>query len=508
MNLPKRSFLIYILDIQVLFLRQIADLTSSRLMLLPRARFGSPLPSPPSSPPPYPPPLTRELVKSYLRGLDDSDDGGNENYSDSDESFVSSTDSSSSMPYTKSADLAFITNIPDDDCPDIKLWLEQLCQEEMSKVQWSPEYNPAIETLSCATSCASLNNMYIFLVDNISNTLEADPVFIKPSGLGMNIEGLDNCRAGLGPRPEKKLDILDSIRRPVAWNVDGEQPSASNGFDQSTALAKTVLSYDELQHELVAWSNAISADQASKIQPHEWNRNAIRVALQDKLAKMQGRIAHRKKLIRSRMHAAKIVQNEDELERLLEEKRRFSKQNFDECASEILSDISKEQRAAETQLLDELLDLTVSHAAQKELLASHYRSLPERIQMCQTATTTLQEILHRESRDMDRFLGNVDFLAIESVMRSKKAWIRARKITAQDVKPETRTEVLEKRLSNAPGTLSMMSNVYDDNKLVDDFSKCTSEICDNLLSSLQQISEAAQAQLDMYSDAYAWLGGD
>ncbi|KAF2817882.1 uncharacterized protein BDZ99DRAFT_514102 [Mytilinidion resinicola] len=53
--------------------------------------------------------------------------------------------------------------------------------------------------------------------------------------------------------------------------------------------------------------------------------------LRDKLAKMKGCVAHHKTLVRKRMHAAKSVQNEDQVERFVEEPRQFNKQKFDEC---------------------------------------------------------------------------------------------------------------------------------------------------------------------------------
>ncbi|KAF2502018.1 hypothetical protein BU16DRAFT_554081 [Lophium mytilinum] len=55
---------------------------------------------------------------------------------------------------------------------------------------------------------------------------------------------------------------------------------------------------------------------------------------------MKSRIARRRKLIGSRTHATKSVRNKDELERRMEEKPQFSKQNFDECAREILTSLS------------------------------------------------------------------------------------------------------------------------------------------------------------------------
>jgi hypothetical protein len=465
-------------------------------MLLPRTRFGSP--------PPPPPPLTRELVGSHLEDSDEED----EESIDSDGSSIFSSNSDPPLQFVEPLDISTIVQGPHDDFSDVNLWLDRLCHMELSKVQWSPEHNPTIESLSCVTSATGLVDMLIFLDDSTCNTLEAaDPIFMHPSGLGMNTEMLESCRAGMGPRPEKRLDIFGSFRRPVPWSI-GVEDSAAHVHQGPNELRNAMPTYVDLRQELQEWSKARLAEKVPSCTTLEWDEDAMKRALQAKFENKRSRVFHHKNLMRSRMHAAKVVRNDEELARVLEAKRQFNKKNFEECASEVLSDIKKQHRAAENRMLDELLDLTVLHASQKELLASQYRSLAERIQMCgDDSNTTLQQSIQEGSREMDHTLGNLNFLASESVAKSKRALIRARKITGKDVKPAKRDEVLSKRLSDASGTSAMMSNVYNDNRYVEEAASCIPELCDTLLMSFKNIEEATQAQIDVYSDAYAWLGG-
>ncbi|OCL14637.1 hypothetical protein AOQ84DRAFT_17622 [Glonium stellatum] len=418
-----------------------------------------------------------ERIKLYFTDPDDIEDESNDN---------EATFGCRPISPCRYSDIPF-THAYAVDPPDIALYLEQLCREEMTKAEWGSgrNYRPFAYT-------DSTEEMVIYLDDNTSKRCEGvEVVFMQTSGLGMNTAMLDECRAGRGPRPQRNFDLLASLRKGTDHSVRCRKQAAKSSTTAGCDPSPTVPSYREILQELEDWNNQIydSLIQNNTHLNAEEEKAAIKKDLSLARKELNPQYAAKRASLQARLKLSVAADDTEETARLGKEERSMNQNLYEACKEKVLRKIGQEIMHETDKRLEELQDLAILYAAQKSVLTKQFLPTAEIMQSCEDQHTLFIQNVQQEFQKIKPHEQTLESFTNSTRTNPRKPPTRTKKMFAPDEEDTAAREGERTKRLGHPGTFGFMHRARNDNNTIQDITQPAVRHCDGLSPSLQAMME-------------------